>query len=170
MEKYTKVCRLVLLGTNSSMVIGPLKSRCLGLRIGAPTNDEIARILIATGKKEAITVPESLAITISRMSSRNLRRALLMLETCHTINPELPPNMTVPRCDWEEYISKLASEITQEQSPQKLLQAREMLYELLVNCIPPGVIIRTLAKELMKNIDDQLKHEIVQWAAFYEAR
>ena len=32
MEKYTGVCRLVLVARNSSKVIGPLKSRCLGIR------------------------------------------------------------------------------------------------------------------------------------------
>jgi replication factor C subunit 3/5 len=42
--------------------------------------------------------------------------------------------------DWEVYIQALAKEITQEQSPQKLLKAREMLYELLTNCIPADVV------------------------------
>jgi replication factor C subunit 3/5 len=93
-----------------------------------------------------------------------------MLESAHTMDPDLNPSMQVPRCDWEEYIVRLASEITAEQSPQKLLQAREMMYELLTNCIPAGVIMRTLVKELMKNTDDSLKHEIVKHAAYYEAR
>jgi len=48
--------------------------------------------------------------------------------------------------------------------------AREMMYELLTNCIPAPVILRTLATELMKNTDDSLKHDIVKHAAYYEAR
>jgi replication factor C subunit 3/5 len=62
--------------------------------------------------------------------------------------------------DWELYITRLAREILQEQSPTKLLQAREMLYELLTNCIPADVIIQTLVRELMKSLDDTLKHEV----------
>jgi replication factor C subunit 3/5 len=50
------------------------------------------------------------------------------------------------------------------------MAAREKLYELLVNCIPANVIIKTLAKELMKNLDDSLKREVIEWAAFYEHR
>ena len=45
-----------------------------------------------------------------------------------------------------------------------------MCYELLTNCIPAGVIMRSLVTELMKNTDDGLKHEIVKHAAYYEAR
>jgi len=170
MEKYTGVCRLVLVARNSSKVIGPLKSRCLGIRISSPTHDEITRILVSVASKENLTLSPTLALSISRLSSRNLRRALLMLESAHTTDPDLDPGMQVPRCDWEEYIVKLASEITAEQSPQKLLMAREMMYELLTNCIPAPVILRTLATELMKNTDDSLKHDIVKHAAYYEAR
>ena len=50
------------------------------------------------------------------------------------------------------------------------MAAREKLYELLINCIPADVIIKTLAQELMKNLDDSLKQEVIEWAAFYEHR
>lgn len=35
-----------------------------------------------------------------------------------------------------------------------------MLYELLTNCIPADVIMKTLLKELCGNLDDELKHEV----------
>ena len=119
-----------------------------------------------------------LALTIAQSSSRNLRRAILMLESYHvqhrdifaqeaSKNSNLPP---IQRTDWEVYISQLASDITKEQSPQRLMAAREKLYELLINCIPAQVIIKTLTVELCKNLDDELKHEVIEWAAFYEHR
>lgn len=64
----------------------------------------------------------------------------------------------------------MAREILQEQSPAKLLQVREMLYELLTNCIPVDVIFQSLTKELMKTMDDTLKHELIYLAAYYERR
>ena len=77
----------------------------------------------------------------------------------------------VQKTDWELYITQLASEITKEQSPQRLMAAREKLYELLINCIPASMIIKTLAMELMKNLDDELKqHDVLEAAAFYEHR
>ena len=48
--------------------------------------------------------------------------------------------------------------------------AREKLYELLINCIPATVILKTLAFHLLNSVDDELKHEIIEAAAFYEAR
>lgn len=48
--------------------------------------------------------------------------------------------MKIP--DWEAYIGKLAALLIAEQSPQALVLAREHLYELLTNCIPPDVILK----------------------------
>ena len=63
-----------------------------------------------------------------------------------------------------------AVDITNEQSPQKLMAAREKIYELLVNCIPADIILKTLVRELTRNLDDTLKAELFEWAAFYEHR
>jgi replication factor C subunit 3/5 len=70
----------------------------------------------------------------------------------------------------ELFINKLGRLILQEQSPAQLLVAREMTYELLSNCIPSDVILRVLCRELMKAMDDTLKHETAHWAAYYEHR
>ena len=57
-----------------------------------------------------------------------------------------------------------------EQSPKNLYAVRQKLYELLVNCIPPEVILRQLGLELLKKLDDELKTSTVQWAALFEHR
>ena len=67
-------------------------------------------------------------------------------------------------------IASLAADVLAEQSPQRLLETRAKLYALLTNCIPPNVIIKKLSEELMKKCDDELKHEVVHWAAHYEHR
>jgi len=170
MEKYTSSCRLILLCANQSKVIEPLRSRTLGIRVAAPTVDEIAASLVDVGKKEGATVPLDLAVTIARNSGRNLRRATLMLESAAVSSPSLSASTSVVKADWEMYIESLAREITAEQSPQKLLVAREKLYELLINCIPATVILKTLAFHLLHSVDDELKHEIISAAAFYEVR
>ncbi|KAI3705393.1 hypothetical protein L1987_75630 [Smallanthus sonchifolius] len=61
--------------------------------------------------------------------------------------------------DWEEYVSEIASDIMQEQSPKRLFQVRGKLYELLVNCIPPEIILKKLLYELLKKLGSELKHE-----------
>lgn len=125
-------------------------------------------------KKEKITIPDALAVHIARESQRNLRKAVLMLEAAHVQSSDntgtLTENQPLPTTDWELYISQLAVDITREQSPQRLQGAREKLYELLVNCIPASTILKHLVQELLKNLDDSLKVQVVEWAAFYEHR
>ena len=72
--------------------------------------------------------------------------------------------------DWSVYIGQVAKVCVEEASPAGLLKVRDMLYSLLSNCIPPDVIITQLAKELIKSTDDTVKHEIANWAAYYENR
>ncbi|GLE10659.1 hypothetical protein PINS_up022876 [Pythium insidiosum] len=170
MEKYTATCRLVLCCNNPSKVIDPLRSRCLGIRIGAPTNDEICSILQGVCAKEGLDYSAPLGAQIADKSERNLRRALLMLETCRVQSYPFAHDKPIQLPAWEEYVGNLAKVILKEQSPGSLLKAREMIYELIANCIPSEVILRTLCRELMIRLDDDLKHELIQWAAYYEHR
>ncbi|GAB9475590.1 hypothetical protein Gpo141_00012678 [Globisporangium polare] len=145
MEKYTATCRLVLCCNNPSKVIDPLRSRCLGIRVGAPTTDEICNILQGVCVKEGLTYNAALGKEIAHKSERNLRRALLMLETCRVQNYPFSPDQQIQLPAWEEYICTLAKVVLQEQSPAGLLKAREMLYELTANCIPSEVILKVRA-------------------------
>lgn len=70
--------------------------------------------------------------------------------------------------DWEVFISKTASMAVQEQSPQRLQDIRERVYELLTHGIPAELIFRGLLKELVKKCDGQLKAQVTQYAADYE--
>ena len=149
-----------------------MRSRCLGVRIPSPAETDLAELLVSTARKEGVTCPPALAEKVALACERNTRRALLMLEAIrvqqngHLLSADAP--LQLP--DWEVYISKIAREIMSEQSPTKLMQVRDMLYELLTNCIPTDVILRTLVRELTKSTDDTLKHEIAHWAAYYEHR
>lgn len=42
MEKYSSSCRLILICNNPSKVIDPVRSRCLGIRVAAPSHDEVS--------------------------------------------------------------------------------------------------------------------------------
>mmetsp|Transcript_10499 Transcript_10499/g.20276 ORF Transcript_10499/g.20276 Transcript_10499/m.20276 type:complete len:387 (+) Transcript_10499:143-1303(+) len=175
MEKYSASCRLILCCNNPSKVIDPVRSRCLGIRVAAPSHDEIAAVLKTVARKEQVTLPDELAINIARSSKRNLRRAILMLESCYVTARDssgkiLKADHPIPETDWERYISTLATDILNEQSPKRLMAVREKLYELLINCIPAQVILKTLVMILIRSLDDEMKGEVVRWAAFYEHR
>ena len=42
MEKYSSTCRLILCCNNQSKVIEPVRSRCLGIRVAAPSHDDVS--------------------------------------------------------------------------------------------------------------------------------
>jgi len=170
MEKYVATCRIILCCNSTSKVIPAIRSRCLGIRVAAPTNEEICQVLQYICKKEGLTLPSQLAMKISNKSNRNLRRAILMCEACRVQQYPFTQDQTVQEPDWEIYLQQTASAITEQQNPKRLLEVRGRLYELLVHCIPADVIMKGLLKELIKNCDGSLKAEVTQAAAYYEHR
>jgi len=83
MEKYSPNLRLILLANSTSNIIAPIKSRCLLVRVAAPTEEEITGVLAKVGKKEGYKSCEPLEKRIAKDCGRNLRRALLMFEAVH---------------------------------------------------------------------------------------
>lgn len=171
MEKYSTNLRLIMVANSTAKIIGPIRSRCLLMRVAAPSHEEIIRVISFVAQKEKIKVPDELARRIAIQSQRNLRRALLMLETVYAAEPSQPAaDAKIPPTDWEAYTASLAQKIMQSQSPQQILAVRSGLYELITHCIPPSLILKTLVFELLKTVDDTVKGELVRWAAFYEHR
>eukprot|EP01097_Dermamoeba_algensis_P007602 TRINITY_DN4841_c0_g1_i1.p1 TRINITY_DN4841_c0_g1~~TRINITY_DN4841_c0_g1_i1.p1 ORF type:complete len:305 (-),score=64.00 TRINITY_DN4841_c0_g1_i1:280-1194(-) len=144
MEKYSATCRLLLCTTSTAKIIDPVKSRCLMIRVPAPTNDQISSVIEKVSKKEGITLNPSITKGILDMSGRNLRRALLTLEATKVKQYPFQANQKVELPDWEYFIDELAKQICEEQSPKCLLAVRQKLYELLTHCIPPDVIIKKI--------------------------
>nr|ADD38341.1 Replication factor C subunit 3 [Lepeophtheirus salmonis] len=170
MEKYTSTCRLILCSNSTSKIIPAIKSRCLSIRIPAPSADDIIQILVTVSKKEGCLLPMELARRITEKSNRNLRRALLLTEACKVKQYPFVDGQDIVDLDWEVYLKDTARMIVSEQTPKKLLEVRGRLYELLGHCIPPDEIFVGLLKELVKNCDGELKTQLTSLAASYEHR
>lgn len=171
MEKYSTNLRLIMVANSTAKIIGPIRSRCLLMRIAAPSTAEITRVLQFVATKEKIKLPDALAVRIATDSQRNLRRAILMLETVYAGNPQPDADLVkIPPPDWEAYTAALAQKILQKQAPDQILVVRTGLYELITHCLPPSLILKTLLFELLKNVDDTVKRDLIKWAAFYEHR
>ena len=56
MEKYMSTCRLILSCNSTSRVIPPVRSRCLSLRVSAPSNEQMAIIIKQTCKLEGFLI------------------------------------------------------------------------------------------------------------------
>ena len=151
-------------------VISPIRSRCLGIRVPAPSHEEISKILHFVCKKEGVVLPTELSGRIAEMSRRNLRRALLMVEACHVQQHPMSPQQSIPLPDWELYVKQTADLILMEQSPKQLLEVRTRVYELMAHVIPADVIMKYLLEELIKSCDGAMKAEVITAAAEFEHR
>jgi len=170
MEKYVAVCRLILCCNSTCKVIEPVRSRCLPIRVPAPSNAEVSEILMYVSKREGFNLPTEFANKIAGASQRNLRKAVLMLEAAKVQQYPFQKDQRIDVGDWEEYTTLIAKQIIEEQSPKRLQEVRLKLYELLSHCIPADVVLRTLTLELLKLLDSEIKFEVIKWAAFYEHR
>lgn len=170
MEKYMSTCRLILVCESVSKVIDPLRSRCLAVRVPAPTHDEMMTVMRHVAKKERLQLPDELAAKICLASNRNLRKALLLLEARKVEQYPFDVSKPVLSTDWEVFTDEVAQFICNEQSPDRLKRVRGKIYELLINGIPAEVVMETLSRCLLDKVDDTMKHEISKWAAIYEHR
>lgn len=83
----------------------PVRSRCLCVRVAAPSLQQIQEQLHLVAKKENLMLPSALAARVTTQSGRNLRRALLSLEVCKVQHYPFKEDQPVHATDWELYIT-----------------------------------------------------------------
>merc|ERR1712025_1115030 len=101
MEKYMATCRVILVTNTTSKVIPAIRSRCLAVRVPAPTMEEVSTVITSIAKKEGCNLPSQLATRIAEKSNRNLRRAILMVEACKVAQYPFSGNQPIQDLDWE---------------------------------------------------------------------
>ncbi|KAJ2228023.1 Replication factor C (RF-C) subunit [Coemansia sp. RSA 518] len=170
MEKYMGNMRVILCANSTGKIIGPVQSRCLLVRVAAPTVDEVADVINSVAKKEGISVPPAFALQLANASKRNLHRALLMLEAAYVQQYPFTDAQETVLPEWELYTRDIAAAVLREQTPAQLLAVRKQLYEVLGHCIPPAVVLKVVAACLIDGVDEPLKPVVAHHAAFYEHR
>ncbi|RPA86198.1 P-loop containing nucleoside triphosphate hydrolase protein [Ascobolus immersus RN42] len=170
MEKYSPNLRLILIANSTANIIGPIRSRTLLVRVAAPTETEIVGVLKDVAGLEGLKVSEKLFSRIAEESGRNLRKALLMMESVYAANEVVKDDTVLLPPDYEMLIQEIGRDMLASRTPQTILAVRSKLYDLLTHCIPATVILKTLAFKLISEVDDVLKPEVIKWAAFYEHR
>ncbi|GJE88606.1 P-loop containing nucleoside triphosphate hydrolase protein [Phanerochaete sordida] len=171
MEKYMSNMRIILCANSTSKLIAPIKSRCLLVRVAAPTEEEMVTVMKHVASRQNFRIDdESVIQEIAQDAEGNLRKALLVFEALKMQTGSLTGPITIAKPDWETYCHKVGDMIVQEQSPQRVMDVRTKLYELLSHCIPPTVILKTIAARVCEKVDESLKPEIMHWAAVYEVR
>ena len=163
MEKYSANMRLVLCANSTSRLLAPIRSRCLLVRVAAPGTEDACAVLAQVLRRAGqATADGEVLQAVAREAGGNMRKAILALEalkmqkyaspplqrvhvadlTCLYCSPGLLEPIVVAKPDWETYCYKVGDMIVQEQSPQRVMEVRAKLYELLSHCIPATVILK----------------------------
>jgi len=170
MEKYMKTCRIILLCDSASKIIPPLRSRCLAVRVGAPSHEDVQRVLQKVAAKESQKLAPELALKISNKADRDMRRAILVLESIHAQGSQFTKDTPMPQEGWEAAMERIAKKILQEQSPKCAMEVRSMLYELMAACLPSDFILKELLNRLLaEQKDDAVKQRAIMAAAHFES-
>jgi replication factor C subunit 3/5 len=185
MEKYVKTCKFFLVSSQISKIMKPLCSRCLLVRIPAPTYNEIFETLFKITIQEDIRnglddggadqlTPEDFDEIIVK-SNRNIRSAIWLLEL-HTRDINFDIN-------WRKAITKIVNHIIscykKNITAQVIMNMRKLLYEIFVTNVNIMDLIKEFTRQLLVKIDDIttdkndgdiMKCRIINIVSKYEAR
>ncbi|CAL5019083.1 unnamed protein product [Urochloa decumbens] len=169
LDSSSDACKIIMTCQDESNLMDSIKSRCKLITIGAPSTHEIVDILTYISKKESFDLPASFAATIASQSRQNLREAILALEACKANNYPFIDGQAIP-LGWEEVLEELSVEILDDPAPKRLFLARGKLQKLLVEFVPPKLILQKLVELFLKGIQTSVKREVYYWHAYYDKR
>ncbi|GBE60037.1 replication factor C subunit [Babesia ovata] len=180
METYIRNARMFLHVKQLSRIILPLRSRCLCIRVGSHTIAEVGKsprdaqlvqivdVLRDIAKAEGLPPKQSsdeVLQSIANSSGRNLRRAILTLETMALGGfPAAPGEFLMP---WELQVAKIVNNVIENQSPSTISALRPQVYELLVCCIPGELVLEKLVSMMSKRVKPELVPKLIHIAAHF---
>lgn len=157
MEKYSYICRFIMWTNSLSKVIEPIRSRCLCIRIPAPTYDDIFNLIFVVNLKKRLNLTVEDITNIINKSERNIKNVLWMLE--------LHPYKLI----FNESIDTIMNSIIYCITKNKIMNMRECLYKLTSSNIEnTEIIIMILKKIFMLNLSFDKLYKIIEGASIYE--
>jgi len=168
MEKYASTCKIILCCESSSRIIDPLRSRCMVIRVPAPSDEEMKACISYVVDVERLMLSDRMMKELIVKADGNTRRALLLLEGTVSQYGTTLDNQPLMEPEWENYLCDTATLASKKQSPEGVLEVRQRLYEMLCRCIPTSVIFSRLTEELIKTCNPSIVSEVISEASKYE--
>jgi replication factor C subunit 3/5 len=169
MEKYVKYCRFIIIGNQISKIIEPLKSRCVPIKLQAPTKYEIFNYLYDISYKENIKIDMPILAFICEKSERNIKKAIWLLEMYKDLN-------YIDYIDsWKEYINELINIIFQVNinilDNELFEKINEYIYKVYITTIPPHKILKEILDQILVKVKDNIiAYDIIDLAVKYDNR
>ena len=169
MEKYMHNCRIIFDCESLSRVLPPLKSRCVQIRVGLPKPEEIVQNLKTISEFENFKLNNALAEKISLSCGRNMRRAIMILQTLRS-SKTLAATAKIPTAGYEGVVQEISDMIISEQTPRQLRIIRDRFQDLLSKGIDAELIFNLLSKRLLKVVGNKLKLGVLEQAVTSDHR
>jgi len=168
-DSSSDACKIIMTCKDEPNLLDSIISRCKIISISMPNAREIVEILTYISKRENFDLPASFAATIATQSRQNMREAILALEACKTNNYPFVAGQAIP-VGWENVLQELAADILDDPSPKRLFLVRGKLQKLLVEFVPPKLILQKLVELFLKGIHASIKRDVYYWHAYYDKR
>ena len=169
MEKYANTCKFIFISNQLSKVHEPLKSRCMMIRVPAPSDNMILSTIINIAYKEKIRLTGENIIDIITTSKNNINKAIGLLEL-------ISYNIPLDRM-WYNVIKMLVDMImdtnhyTKDGVYDMIENARLMLYQLFITNIDFHTVIKSILQEIKTRINNnKLIYMIVCETSKFENR
>lgn len=161
MEKYSKTCRFIMLSRSISRVIEPLKSRCICIKIEAPTTVEIFKSLFVISNYEQINMTMEDYDLILDKCKGNIKTALWLLEIKKY-------NKNFEHI-YDDAIKELVNLIINF-NINTYIKIRDLIYKIMISNIDGSDIIKDITVYLcnITTINFEKICKIVDYATTYE--
>lgn len=157
MEKYSYICRFIMWTHSLSKIIEPIKSRCICIRVNAPTNDELFNMLFVLNVKDKMNLSLHDYSFILQKCDRNINKTLWLLDLCKH------------KMDYNQSLNVIIKYLINDIIHLNVERIRELLYKLIVANVNSSYIILSLVQEICKlNFPTIILHKIVESASISE--
>ncbi len=163
MEKYSGTCRFIMWCKSLSKVIEPLKSRCICIRIGAPTNDELFKLALTVSAKENMNLKLEDYGKLLKSSNGSIRKLLWKLNLIKSGQKD--EKYETP---YDETIDQITNLIL-KCNLSEINNIRNLVYNLIITNIDPCNIMRNIFENILKKkLPEKVKFKIINSASVYE--
>lgn len=169
MEKYANTCKFIFISNQLSKVHEPLKSRCMMIRIPAPTDTIIMSTIMNIAMKEKIKLTGNNILNIISHSKNNINKAIGMLEL---VSYDIQLDEM-----WYNVIKSLINMIMDPTQYNKngicdmIENARNMLYQLFITNIDFHTVIKSIMIEIKNRINNKkFIHSVINETSKFENR
>ncbi|ELA47350.1 hypothetical protein VCUG_01119 [Vavraia culicis subsp. floridensis] len=175
-ETYADNFRMILICNDITGIIDPIKSRMLCLRITVAPSDLLLRTLSEINTQEGICGSKETLKQIINDCNGNFRRALFFLQRTQLDgageekSKRLKKQESTFKLDWEITVADVVEMMMKEQSNTMVLNIRLQLNELLIKCVPPRLILKTLFAILISKVKPIDHHNLCRLTAKYDGR